>query len=955
MKTKFRIILSIVVLCGTTLACAGLLIDYFIAYPTDTPLTYVGSDRCRECHEEEYELWRGSDHDMAIDLATEETVLGDFDDGRFTHFGFDQIIDLKSDEMRLLVRRIEPEVWALALKGIREDQANIDAWVNLHLTVEQGKAVKQASQWNKVVRPCDSAEAWQTIGDEVRKMQDEGIVDLSHSITTRFFKKDGEFFTTTEGPDGEMTTYPIKYVFGVWPLQQYLIEMDAGKIQCLGVAWDSDKNKWYHLYPGERIPAHDILHWTKPPQNWNYMCAECHTTNLRKSFDDEACEYRTEWSETHVGCETCHGPGSLHCDLADSKSPFWDRRLGFGLPNLKDDNNRTEIETCAPCHSHRRVVYPNHRDGKPLPQTPGQKFLDYYVPAVINGNLYYADGQILEEDYVYGSFIQSKMYEKGVRCSDCHDPHSLKVRHLDPKVPRGQITTNEMCTDCHMGMHPVGQYDTPSHHHHPDSSQPGTMCVECHMPETTYMVADPRRDHSMLIPRPDLTTELGIPNACNGCHNDESKGETPEWAQAWIEKWYPNRKTVKTSEHHARAIDAGRHMKPGGEKLLRDQLKRSDISGSIRASAILLLANYPSIRVQKGIVEGLTHEDELVRTAAAQSIPIAVRNLTGVSADDRNRELYKLLAPLLFDPIRSVRLEAVRTLTEVPREDFAAIEPATDLPAGAVGISKSIDADAVKHKFDMVMEEYVAGQQELSDQAAAHVNLSMVYQNLGRHHAETAAARMRMYDRAEQELRTAIRIDSGSVPARNNLAMLLDELARLAMMNRNPAEADRLKAEAAEQFREILRREPDLVDAHYSLGLLLAEKKEQLEEAVKHLGEAARLAPERTRIRYNYALALQELGRLEDAAAEFMKVHAADPTQPDGMYALAILYIKSDQWSKAGTTLDTLLKMRPRDRSFTRLKQIVFMIERLDPSDPEQKKQYDQARAGIREMLGADP
>ena len=140
-------------------------------------------------------------------------------------------------------------------------------------------------------------------------------------ITSTFSKRNGNFFVSTDGPDGRLSDYEIKYTFGVTPLQQYLIEFPGGRMQALPIAWDTrpkDKGgqRWFHLYPSERITHEDELHWTRPQQNWNFMCADCHSTNLKKNYDATSHTFKTTWSEVNVSCEACHGPGSRHVEWA---------------------------------------------------------------------------------------------------------------------------------------------------------------------------------------------------------------------------------------------------------------------------------------------------------------------------------------------------------------------------------------------------------------------------------------------------------------------------------------------------------------------------------------------------------------------------------------------------------------------------------------------------------------
>ena len=650
-------------------------------------------------------------------------------------------------------------------------------------------------------------------------------------LTSQMSRRGDKFFVRTENRDGRMETFEVKYVFGVRPLQQYLVEFPDGRVQCLHLAWDTVGQRWFHLYPEERIPPDDPLHWTRPLQNWNYMCAECHSTNLQKNYSLAEDTYHTTWSEIDVSCETCHGPGSMHVELAESWRFFWDRRYGYGLPKLKaTEPSRVEIETCAPCHSRRRIVYPSPR--------PAEKFLDYYVPEMLDRELYYADGQVLDEDYVYGSFIQSRMYYEQVRCSNCHDPHSVRVKFND----------NRLCIQCHVSA----TYDTPSHHYHPDSSKPGTMCVECHMPETTYMVVDPRRDHSIRVPRPDLTVELGIPNACNGCHDDESKGETPQWAEAQCRQWYGDREGPR---HFAHAIAGGRKGLPEAEDELAAVARRRDTRAMVRASAIALLSHYGTDESRAAAFRGLEDPDELVRTAS-------VRALDHLPAD----ELLRRLAPMLDDPVRAVRTEAARLLARLPPRVFYQ----KDRPA-----------------FDAALAEYIKGQEGVGDQAAAHLNMAVVYTDMGR------------LEQAQQAYQTALRIDPDFVPARINLAMLCEQLGD--------------QAECERQLRKAIALEPELAEAHYSLGLLLAEDKNRLEQAADFLATAARLAPENPRIHYNRGLALQMLGRPDQAEEALKTAYKLSPGSLDFLNALARLYAQQEQWSRAVACAEEMARIEPRD------------------------------------------
>jgi tetratricopeptide (TPR) repeat protein len=663
-------------------------------------------------------------------------------------------------------------------------------------------------------------------------------------VTSKFFRRGDHYYVTTDGPTGKSETFPVRYTFGVRPLQQYLVPFPDGRIQCLPLAWDTERKRWFHLYPNEPIPHTDVLHWTRPLQNWNYMCADCHSTDLKRNYQPATNRYHTTWSEISVSCEACHGPGSLHVELAESGRLFWDRRYGLGLPSLKRGDARTEVDSCAPCHARRNQAYPGFR--------PGQKFLDYYLPELLDGDLYYADGQIREEDYEYGSFLQSKMYDRQIRCTDCHDPHTARLRGVDPKTPWQHVADNRVCVECHLGQHPAGKYDTPAHDHHPDRSKPGALCVDCHMPETPYMVVDPRRDHSMRIPRPDLTVALGIPNACNRCHHDRAKGETPAWAERQVRRWYGERKEPPP---FAYAFAAGRAGKPEGERLLEAVTRRKDLSPIVRASAIALLGRYGSDTAQYAACDGLGSDEPLVRLAAVRSLPSL--------ADE---EIERRLAPLLRDPIRTVRMEAARILSRVPPQRFGREDRAA---------------------FDAALAEYLRGQESLDDQPAAHLNIAVVRANLGD------------VKGAEEEYHTALRIDPRFVPARINLAMLDDQQGKMG--------------EAEGELRRVIELEPKMAEAHYSLGLLLGEDDRHMAAAAQSLAQAVALAPENPRMRYNYGLALQKLGEAAKAEEQLRQAHKLAPEAADYLRALAIFYTQQKRWVSAAACAAELVERHPND------------------------------------------
>ncbi len=662
-------------------------------------------------------------------------------------------------------------------------------------------------------------------------------------VTSRFFREGERFFVNTEGPDGELADFELLYTFGVEPLQQYLSPFPGGRLQSLSIAWDTEKKAWFHLYPDERIMPEDPLHWTGRYQNWNHQCAACHSTDLRKRYDRDSDTYRTTWAEIDVGCQACHGPGGDHVALVgNGERTFPGGELGLVAPFSSNDAGR-EVDTCAPCHSRREALTPVAAHGGSL--------LDDYLPSRLQVGLYHSDGQILDEVYVYGSFVQSKMHAAGVRCSNCHDPHTLSVRS----------SGNTLCTQCHRAtaverfptLQP-GNYDTSAHHHHPEGTA-GAQCINCHMPDRTYMVVDPRRDHSFRVPRPDLSERLGTPNACITCHGDRDD----RWAAQAVADWFG----APAGPHFSGALAAGRRSDQSAVEDLVALSGDTTQSGIVRATALELLQQFGGVGVGAAR-ELLGDPDPLVRVTAAggvESLPLPMRRVA--------------LQPLLEDPVRAVRIEAARSLAEIWTEALGR-DPLTS------AVAEYLDAEAAS-----------------ADMPPAHLRLGIVRERQGD------------VVQAETEYRTALTLDPWFIPARFNLANLLNRGSR--------------NAEAEAVLRVGLDYAPEDGELHYSLGLLLAEAG-RFEESGELLAEAAGLT-NRARVHYNHGLALQRLARLEDAEAALRRARTLDTADPDIVFALARLLVERRQWPEARRFASELVRLLPMAPGPRRLLNDIQLME----------------------------
>lgn len=696
---------------------------------------YIGAQQCKSCHEEAYKAWLGSHHDLAMQEASEETVLGDFNDASFT----------------------------------------------------------------------------------------------SNGVTSRFFKKDGRFFVNTEGGDGAYRDFEVLYTFGVTPLQQYLVAFPGGRLQCLLTAWDSRDTKWFSLMPAERLAPDDWLHWSKGSMTWNTMCADCHSTYLEKNFDEPTNTYNTRWEIIDVSCEACHGPGRQHMVYANSSAYERGEKVDGSYMYLTAGlTNKEQVEQCARCHSRRGQISEVFDHSGVL--------MDHYVPSTLSPGLYHPDGQILDEVYVYGSFLQSKMYRNQVRCTDCHNAHSLELKAVG----------NELCGKCHEKE----KYDTPAHHFHTQGTE-GASCINCHMPGKYYMGNDFRRDHSFRVPRPDLSVQYGTPNSCTGCHSDKS----PEWAAEAVRRWYGPERAPHFSDILTAARSGAASAIPGLVEMVGDT-SQPEI---VQATAVEIMGNVPTPETNRKVIEALQNDNPLIRYSA-------VNAMGRFSVEDRLRHL----APLLRDSVRAVRTQAAYQLADINESLFPGEE---------------------KTAFQQAKQEFEGVLNVQADFPSGQLMRGQYYHKMGN------------LEQAARAYREAIRQDP-------YLPQPYANLANLYYAQGNAQEAQR-------QFEQVIRLDSNAIEAHYSLGLLLAEL-QNLAAAEPHLGKAAQLSGN-PRYFYNWGLSLQNLKRPAAAEKAFREGLGIEPDSEALLYALAVLYIQQEEKGKARPIVNRLLQINPQNGDYRNL------------------------------------
>tara|TARA_B110000967_G_scaffold68562_1_gene70832 strand:+ start:3856 stop:6180 length:2325 start_codon:yes stop_codon:yes gene_type:complete len=652
-------------------------------------------------------------------------------------------------------------------------------------------------------------------------------------------KADG-FYARLAGANGEDQEHKILYTFGTEPLQQYLVAFPGGRLQQLPVAWNTLTQQWFDPQPELLAQPGEWVHWSEGGKNWNSMCADCHSNNVEKNFDIASNSYSTSVAEIDVGCESCHGPGRDHV-AAVSSADFNAALDQLHISMKVGESSVAVVDQCGRCHARRQQLTSKFEHGS-------SQLLDHYLPQLLTPPTYHSDGQILDEVFVYGSFVQSKMYHSGVGCVDCHQPHSVKLK----------AEGNQLCVGCHSSE----QFDTPKHHRHgADLSQPidrepaqGSQCIDCHMPGRLYMGNDYRRDHSFRIPRPDLSVAHGTPNACNDCHSKESA----EWAAGKVVEWFGPERPAHFSEILSAAASQPNDAVEPLVSLLND-LSQPAIA---RATAASLLAPNISVpAVERALTHATNDQSALLRT-------ISVQALNG--SDNKVLPLLERLN----DPVRAVRIAAAEGLVDVPGNLIpAALTKAFSQANQEYQSSLKINADFPSGRMRMAVDQHRRGNLE----------------------------------RAAEEYLAVLKIDNGYNGARMNLAQLYYSQGKLS---------------ATENlYRAVTEKEPEASEAHYSLGLLMAEQGDY-EQAARSL-EAAATSGNNPRASYNLAVLHQQSGKSLEAEKAYLAALQLMPNNSEFINGLVSLYGQQQRWYKAMQLIDRALISDPTNPSLQQLKRAI--------------------------------
>lgn len=681
---------------------------------------FLGDQKCKECHIEEYKKWQGSHHDKAMQKADCISVLGDFDN----------------------------------------------------------------------------------------------VIFKSQGVTSRFYKNNRDFYVNTEGRDGKNHDFKILYTFGLTPLQQYIVQFPDGHLQCLRTAWDTEKKKWFDLYPDFKVVHKEWLHWSKGGLNWNNMCADCHSTNVRKNYSKENHSYNTKFSLLNVSCEACHGPGKKHVNTAEELNENYvsDNSLQMTVATTPKEL----VDKCARCHVRREQFSGNFNYEGTL--------LDHYFPQLITNQIYHPDGQILDEVYVYGSFVQSKMYQKGVTCNNCHDSHSTKLK----------FDGNKLCYQCHN----LTTYNSTKHHFHPLNTA-SSKCINCHMAGKYYMGNDFRRDHNFRIPRPDLSLKYNTPNACSGCHTDKDNN----WANAAFKQLFEEVDSVHFSEKLAPGILG----KPNGHIGLLALVADENQPEIIRASAVRALSNYNVENFIEEYIKWLNDAEPLVRATSLD-----------VMSEINATNYASSFMPLLNDEKRTVRIKAFFALAGLPE---------SEIPANQI------------ENYEKVKKEFFIHLNTNDDFAGSRVKRANYYLKKGNiteaifgyksaleidpTNAQITLMLAQLYynnqelENAEKSFKKVIELEPKFGETYYSLALLYAELNKIE--------------EAKAQLKKAKELMPNNIRVYYNLGLLHF-KTNQFKEAEKTLQEGLKIDSENQDLLYVLAFQYYQIKQLKKATTVAKKL-----------------------------------------------------------------------------------
>lgn len=435
------------------------------------------------------------------------------------------------------------------------------------------------------------------------------------------------------------------------------------------------------------------------------------------------------------------------------------------------------------------------------------------------------------------------------------------------------------------------------------------------MPVTKYMAVDPRRDHSLRIPRPALSVELGTPNACTGCHLEvdgsrqrlpeakraqlgqyadwlRAKGDDEEirselermdrWSLTAARKWWGDK--GEDAKHYAHALHAAQTRNPDAERRLTSLAENRQAPAIVRATALERLARIPtpdSLRVAEKLLDSSDSQIQLAALGRLETELDAIESQLDPSAGiaaaaNAYRNVVRQLNKQIAAQRRAVRVAAARMLVRVP-------EPVRQ------ELLDGVDRD----RLEQAVDEFLAGLQVNSDRAGSHLGAAMVHEARGD------------YAAAVESYETAIRVEPRATGPRGNLAALYDRLAEAARRRIETVELRGDRASAEQVRKELVRCE--------------AEARRLRAEELVWLERDAKLGPRIAAAQYRYAMSLYIHGRESEAEETLRKTTEIDPSWEQAWLALGLLYEKQQKFADALRCIERLRQLNAQDPTYAEL------------------------------------
>ncbi|MFA9390278.1 MAG: ammonia-forming cytochrome c nitrite reductase subunit c552 [Prolixibacteraceae bacterium] len=686
----------------------------------------------------------------------------------------------------------------------------------------------------------------------------------------------------------QITNYEVIWALGGKNVYYFLTALDGGRLQTLPLAYNLNTKLWYNNpasairhFPqmGGHNTNDEALPWKHRQYTFNTSCYSCHVSQLSNNFDLASNTYQTNWKESGINCETCHGPASEHVNaarLAEKKGvPLDDLKLIVTKTFTPEQHNAS----CAPCHAKMRAITPSY--------TPGDKYFDNYDLITLESTDFYPDGRDLGENYTMTGWHMNACAKAGeLHCVTCHTS-SGRYRFKSNDL----TTANKACTSCHSEKEEHYEQHT---HHAISSISP--KCIDCHMPKTTFGHMD-RSDHSFRPPMPMASLEFQSPNACNLCHSNQDA----KWAQQQLFKWKKDNGYQDKTMAAGRLLVDARTEKWEHSNEIMEAIKTNKYGEVYTTSFLRLMVTLDNPQKKEAAFAALKFDSPLIRSAAASA-------LYGFTDLETGKNLLKAAQ----DEILLVRLAAALPLTIF---DQMAFTP---------------DEQTIIQK---VSNEYTQSLITRPDDWSAYYNLGNYYQNTGQtekalisYETATKLAPDAILPLVNSSYLLSVNGNQEQAQLKLEKALLEDPMNEAANFNYGLLMAEVKNMDAADKaLRKVLQVNNKNAAAAYNLAIIVSAKNP--DEAIQFSKNAMEAAPDQPKYGYTYAFFLNQSGKTGEAQVVLTRLINLHPTYVSSAFLLANIYEKTGKKKQALAVYEKALKANANNEQV--MLQLQQNLERL--------------------------